>query len=252
MRITFRIYSILILLTMLIGVSLHCHERVQFHKFMQINGDYLYEVDEMEESQHIIECRNKLKTMVSDDISTFRKFNSHKRPSLGYSLRFILKYRETHCAEFTRLLYNVYGWYGVKTRPVVLFGPNSQLHYVLEVKSPKDGWFLIDTANSPAGFATFLDSTFSSVYDLRTSKQGYPTASEIDMPYYTQYSYFNIAKITYGILGVTAYLVNPLPDFLVFITQNVYLFWTITIVLIELIIVYIVLLVRNLLTKSRE
>lgn len=250
MKTMFRIFYISILLTILLGISLHFYERVQFHRFIKQNGDYL-SGGGIGDSLDLIECRNRLKKLVSDDTSNFIKFNSQSRPLLGYSLSFILKYREVHCGEFTRLLYNVFGYYGIESRPVILFGPDSQLHSVLEVHSPSDGWFLIDTANSPVGFKSYLDSTLSSVYDFKTSKQGYHTASDIDIPCYTQYSYFNIAKTTYGILGITAYIVKPIPGFIVFITQNFYLFWAVSIVLIELVIGSVALLIINLLKKRR-
>ena len=154
---------------------------------------------------------------------SFNHFDLAKRPVNGYSLSFIIKHREGQCGEFTRLLYHVLRASGIRSRPVILYGVNSNLHSVLEITNVGTTAFLIDTNNSVPGLNEYFIQNQKPIEQYALETDDYKTSMLVDLGYFQLFSYFNIGKLIFRIAKTTAYITKPIPGWINWLYANVYM-----------------------------
>jgi hypothetical protein len=202
-----------IIITKFVGPYLQTHEKISSFDDVQSLRDSLYQVID---DGHI---KGKL-----------NHFDYAKRPPFGYPVSRIIKTREAQCAGFARLLYHFLRFYGIPSRPVILYGIRNNQHAVLEFKL-NNQWYLIDTSNTVKDITEFFYNNRHPVSYFAYEKNNYRTAPLVNLPYFQLYSYMNITRYTQPLFGVNAYITKPLWPWVTFIYNSVYLFLLLLIIL---------------------
>jgi hypothetical protein len=179
----------------------------------------------------------------------FSYFDISKRPINGYSLSFIIKHREGQCGEFTRLLYHVLRASGIRSRPVILYGINSNLHSVLEITNVGTTSFLIDTNNSVPGLNELFIGKQKPIEHYAIELDDYKTSMLVDLGYFQLFSYFNIGKLSYGIAKITAFITKPIPDWINWLYANVFITNIVLLCVIMIVVNMLVLIILMFLNK---
>lgn len=204
------------------NLVLHIRERSMFNLFM---SDYNISSLDATSYDGIQIIRDTLYHVINDGNKGigFNHFDLSKRPINGYSLSFIIKHREGQCGEFTRLLYHVLRASGIRSRPVILYGVNSNLHSVLEITNVGTTAFLIDTNNSVPGLNETFIRNQKPIEHYVKELGDYKTAMIVDLGYFQLFSYFNIGKLSYRIAKTTAFIIKPIPDWINWLYANVFM-----------------------------
>ncbi len=235
--------NIALLVIALIFSVVHIRERIILHKFMQ---EYLGSHKTASSFEEVQAIRDTLFQVIDDGNRNKRleHFDLSKRPKWGYSLSFILKYREAQCAGFTRLLYHVLGQYGIESRPVILYGIKGNQHSVVEYRL-KGKWYLLDTNNAPKGLNEFYQKQRKSILDYAYEPNEMRMAPLINMPYFQLYSYFNVNRFTYPLHGYNTYITKPLSKTFIFLYNNLFLTFALMVIALFLLVNGIFYLARH-------